>query len=74
MSPVHILTESIGTLWYLTYGIIAGWGLTFTLAVVAIVILSIRSLRQEAKIVKLENRLITLEREVNLTLDRLNSK
>ena len=63
MNPINLLTTAIDSLWLWTYGIIAGWGLTFTLVVVALVFLSIRLIRQERKLRSLENRLIAAERD-----------
>lgn len=70
MNPINLLTTAIDSLWLWTYGIIAGWGLTFTLVVVALVFLSIRLIRQERKLRSLENRLIAAERDFNLAINK----
>jgi hypothetical protein len=44
MNPVKLLADGIDSLWLWTYGIIAGWGLTFTIVVIAIVLLLIRTI------------------------------
>jgi hypothetical protein len=49
-----------------TYGIIAGWGLTFTLVVAALIIMLIRTINLQRRVDRLENRIITNEREFNL--------
>lgn len=67
MSPVTILTDAINNLWYWTYGIVAGWGLTFTIVVSAIILLTVRHLKLQKKVTGLENRLIHLERDFNTT-------
>jgi hypothetical protein len=70
MTPVNLLTDSVESLWYFTYGIIAGWGVTFTVFVVAIVVLIVRSIRQSQRISRLEERLIHAERDYNLSLSK----
>jgi len=67
MNPIKLLADGIDSLWYWTYGIIAGWGLTFTVIVVAIVLLFIRTINLQRRVDRLENRLITAEREFNLS-------
>lgn len=68
MNPVNILTTAIDNLWWWTYGIIAGWGLTITLVVAALVILLIRTINLQRRLDRLEARVITDEREYNLIL------
>lgn len=68
MNPVNVLTTAIDNLWWWTYGIIAGWGLTFTLVVVALVVLLIRTINLQRRLDRLEARVITDEREYNLIL------
>ena len=70
MTPVNLLKDSVETLWYFTYSIIAGWGLTFTLLVAAIIVLLIRSIRQGRRLNQLESRLIHAERDYNLTIEK----
>lgn len=66
MNPIILLTDSISDLWYWTYGIAAGWGLTFTLLVVFLVILLIRTINLQRRVDRLESRIVTNEREFNL--------
>lgn len=68
MNPVNILTTAIDNLWWWTYGIIAGWGLTFTLVVAALVVLLIRTINLQRRLDRLEARVIMDEREYNLIL------
>jgi hypothetical protein len=65
MNPIKLLTETIDSLWLWTYGIIAGWGLTFTIVVIAIVLLVIRTVNLQRRVDYLEHRVITNEREFN---------
>lgn len=68
MNPINILTTAIDSLWWWTYGIIAGWGLTFTVVVVILVILVIRTVNLQRRLDRLEARVIVNEREYNLIL------
>ena len=74
MNPINLLADGIDSLWYWTYGIIAGWGLTFTVIVVAIVLLLIRTINLQRRVDRLENRLISAERDYNLTVNNWKSK
>jgi len=66
MNPIKLLTETIDSLWWWTYGIIAGWGLTVTIVVIAIVLLVIRTVNLQRRVDRLEQRLVHNEREFNL--------
>lgn len=70
MNPVKLLTESISDLWLWTYGLVAGWGLMFTLLVVAVVLLIVRQIRFERRLAQLESRLVHAERDYNITLSK----
>jgi hypothetical protein len=74
MNPIKLLTDGIDSLWYWTYGIIAGWGLTFTVVVVAIILLFIRTINLQRRVDRLENRLIHAERDYNLSITQHKSK
>ena len=50
----------------MAYGIIAGWGLTFTLIIAVLIILLIRTINLQRRVDRLEARIITNEREFNL--------
>ena len=50
----------------LTYSMIAGWGVTFTLLVATVVWLIAKQIQMQHKIFQLENRIITAEREYNI--------
>ena len=66
MNPIKLLADGVDSLWYWTYGIIAGWGLTFTIIVVAIMLLLIRTVNLQRRVDRLENRIVSNEREFNL--------
>jgi hypothetical protein len=74
MNPVKLLADGIDSLWLWTYGIIAGWGVTFTIIVVAIILLLVRTVNLQRRVDRLEQRLITAERDYNLTVNNWKSK
>jgi hypothetical protein len=74
MNPITLLTNGLNDLWFWTYGIIAGWGLTFTIIVVAIALLLVRTINLQRRVDRLENRLISAERDYNLTVNNWKSK
>jgi hypothetical protein len=70
MNPITLLTNGINDLWFWTYGLVAGWGVTFTLLVAAVVFLAVRILKLSQRISNLENRLVHAERDYNITLTK----
>ena len=74
MNTITQLTAGIEHLWWTTYGIIAGWGLTFTILVVALVIVIIRTINLQRRVDQLEARLIHAERDYNLSINNSKSK
>ena len=66
MNSLSPVAQAIENLWYMAYGIIAGWGLTFSLIIAALVILLIRTINLQKRVDRLENRIVTNEREFNL--------
>ena len=74
MNPVILLTNGLNDLWFWTYGIIAGWGLTFTLIVIALVLVVIRTINLQRRVDRLEQRLVHAERDYNLTVNNWKSK
>jgi uncharacterized protein (DUF58 family) len=74
MNPITLLTNGINDLWFWTYGIIAGWGLTFTLIVAALILLLIRTINLQRRVDRLESRLVHAERDYNLTVNKWKSK
>lgn len=74
MNPIKLLTDNIEHLWWTTYGIIAGWGVTFTILVVALVVVIIRTINLQRRVDRLESRIIHAERDYNLTINNSKSK
>jgi hypothetical protein len=74
MNTITLLTNGLNDLWFWTYGIIAGWGLTFTIIVVALVLVVVRTINLQQRVDRLENRLIHAERDYNLSITQHKSK
>jgi uncharacterized protein (DUF58 family) len=70
MNPISLLTTAVDNLWMWTYGLVAGWGVTFTLLIAAVIFLAVRQLKLTRRIANLENRLISAERDYNITLTK----
>ena len=66
------LTEAIDTLWYMTYGMIAGWGITFTLVVIALILLLVRTINLQRRIQRLENRQVADNRDLSLRITKID--
>lgn len=74
MNTIAILTSGVNDLWFWTYSIIAGWGVTFTAVVVALILLLVRTINLQRRVDRLENRLIAAERDYNLTVNSWTGK
>lgn len=74
MNPIALLTAGINDLWYWTYGIIAGWGVTFTIIVIALVLVIVRTINLQRRVDRLEARLVHAERDYNLSVNAWKSK
>jgi hypothetical protein len=74
MNPITLLTNGVNDLWFWTYSIIAGWGLTFTILVVALVVVIIRTINLQRRVDRLESRLVHAERDYNLSITNQKSK
>jgi hypothetical protein len=73
MNPVKLLTDGVDSLWLWTYSIVAGWGLTFTIIVVALVLVVIRTINLQRRVDRLEQRLVHAERDYNLSITQHKS-
>ena len=68
---MNLLNEAIQNLWFWTYGIIVGWGASFTIIVALIIILFIKILHTNQRINYLYNRMVAHERETSLNVDKI---
>ena len=75
---MSILQTAIDSLWLWTYSIILGWGASFTLAVALIIVLFVKVFHLRKQITRLENRLVSHERELSFhirdTQDRVEQQ
>ena len=74
MNPITLLTNGINDLWFWTYGLVAGWGVTFTLLVAAVIFLAVRILKLTRKVNQLEQRLVHAEKDYNLSVNKWQTK
>ena len=65
-----MLADGVDHLWLWTYGLVAGWGITFTLLIAAVIFLLARQLRTERRLKQLEQRLVHAERDYNLSVNK----
>jgi hypothetical protein len=70
LNPLQLVVDSVQNLWFWTYGLVVGWGLTVTLIIIALGIMLIRQINLQRRIDRLENRLIAAERDYNITLSK----
>jgi len=70
---LNLITQTIDNLWLMTYGIIAGWGITFTLVVIALVLAFVRTIALQKRITMLESRVIANDRDASLRLNKLEN-
>ena len=70
MNPIPLLTNAVNDLWFWTYGLVAGWGVTVTLLIAAIIFLAVKVLRLSQRLTQLESRLVHAERDYNITLTK----
>ena len=74
VNSIKLLADTVDNLWIATYGIIAGWGLTVTVVIVAIILLLVRTINLQRRVDRLEQRLVHAERDYNLSITDLKSK
>jgi uncharacterized membrane protein YciS (DUF1049 family) len=68
---LQTIVAEISDLWSWMIGIVAGWGLTFTLVVAAVVYAHVNIARLQRKITQLESRQVTDERDLSLRIRKL---
>jgi hypothetical protein len=68
---IQTLVGEVNGLWSWIAGIIAGWGLTFTLVVVAIVYAHVRISRLRRQLENLRNQQVTDDRELSFRITKL---
>ena len=71
---LDLLLSEIASLWYWGIGIIAGWGITLTLVVVAVVLLWRRVQRLEDQVQMYRNIAVMEGRDASLRLNKLEDR
>ena len=74
MNTSSLLTNGLNDLWFWTYSIIAGWGLTVTIVIAALVLILIRTINLQRRVDRLEQRLVHAERDYNLSVNQWKTK
>ena len=74
MNPLTLLNNAIDTLWYWTYGLIVGWGASFTIVLALLIFCFIRIIRLNKKLTDLTNRVVINEREMNFHINDTTAK
>ena len=69
---MNLINLAIESLLYWTYGIIVGWGASFTILLAINIVLFLKIIRLHRRVNSLNNRLVSFERDTNITLDELN--
>lgn len=67
---MNILQAAIENLWYWTYGILVGWGASFTICIGLIIFLFLEIMRLRKTVNYLYGRVIANERELNLYVNK----
>ena len=67
---MNILHAAIENLWYWTYGILVGWGASFTICMGLIIFLFLEIMRLRKTIGYMNSRIIANERELNLYVNK----
>jgi hypothetical protein len=68
---LNTVVSEVGNLWSWIIGIVAGWGLTFTLVVAAIIYAHIRITRLNQELTNLRNDYVTETRELSMRIRKL---
>ena len=71
VESLQTVVSEVNGLWAWVIGIVAGWGLTFSLVVGALVYAHVQLVRLNKKITALENRIITEGRDISLRLTKV---
>ena len=71
---LEFLISEISSLWHWGIGIIAGWGITLTLVVVAVVVIWRRLQRLEDQVQMYRNTAVMEGRDASLRLNKLENR
>lgn len=71
MPTIHSLVGEISNLWWYAYGIIAGWGLSFTLVVVILVWTQMKIAKLQNDLQRIRNQMVSEDRELSFRLKKV---
>ena len=71
---ITLMTETINNLWLMSYGIIAGWGITFTMVVIALALAFVRTIALQKRLTTLESRFIAETRDLSMRITKIDGK
>jgi len=58
----------------MSYGIIAGWGITFTMVVIALALAFVRTIALQKRLTTLESRFIAETRDLSMRITKIDGK
>jgi hypothetical protein len=68
---MSIIQETINNLWYWTYGMVVGWGASFTILLALIILLFIKIIRLDRRLNYLQGRVVANERDHNIEIKKV---
>ena len=68
---IQSLVGEVSDLWWYAYGIIAGWGLSFTLVVVVLVWTQMKIAKLENDLQRIRNQMVSEDRDLSFRLNKL---
>jgi hypothetical protein len=71
---IHTILTELNEVWGWITGLVAGLGLTVSLLIIAIILLSLKVTKISSRIQNLENRLISTERDFNFEIKKFKDK
>jgi len=71
MTPIQNLLTQVSDLWMYAYGMIAGWGLSFSVVVGFLVLAHLKIARLENEIQRYRNQMVAETRDLSFRLNEL---
>lgn len=68
---IQSLVGEISNLWWYAYGIIAGWGLSFTIVVFVLVWTQMKIAKLENDLQRIRNQMVSEDRDLSFRLNKL---
>lgn len=71
MTPIQNLLTQVSDLWMYAYGMIAGWGLSFSVVVGFLVLAHLKIARLENEIQRYRNQMVAETRDLSFRINKL---